>query len=77
MFPPSYLARLERLQAFPDLRSVVQLRQDNVTYVLVHEAAYPGDSLPSLREHISASGAFVQLGVFDDADGRAVLYRLW
>jgi hypothetical protein len=77
MFPPSYLARLERLQAFPDPRSLVQLRQDNVTYVLVHEAAYPGESLPKLRERISASGAFVQLAVFDDADGRAVLYRLF
>ena len=77
MFPPSYLARLERLQAFPDLRSLVQLRQDNVTYVIVHEAAFPGESLPGLRDRISASGAFVQLGVFDDADGRAVLFRLW
>jgi hypothetical protein len=30
----------------------------------------------ALRETIASSGAFVELGAFDDADGHAVLYRV-
>jgi hypothetical protein len=77
MFPPSYLARLEELRDFPDHRSIAQLRQDNVAYVIVHAAFYPGTTFDRLRERIATSGAFVEVGAFDDAAGRAVLYRIW
>jgi hypothetical protein len=76
IFPPSYLARLERLQRFPDTQSIAQLRQDNVLYVIVHGSSFEGTAFDKLRGRIMASGAFVELGVFNDADGPATLYRL-
>ena len=39
-YPPSYLARLERLATFPDAGSLAQLRADGVRYVIVHEGSY-------------------------------------
>ena len=33
VYPQSYLARLDRLLAFPDARALAQLRRDNVAYV--------------------------------------------
>jgi hypothetical protein len=75
-YPPSYLARLDRLTNFPDDRSIRQLRQDNVAYVVVHGSAYPGPVFENLRERIQLDGALVELGAFNDAEGRAVLSRL-
>jgi hypothetical protein len=39
-YPPSYLARLQRLVSFPDAGSLAQLRADGVRYVIVHEGSY-------------------------------------
>jgi hypothetical protein len=39
-YPPSYLARMERLATFPDAGSLAQLRADGVRYVIVHEGSY-------------------------------------
>jgi len=75
-YPPSYLARLGRLTNFPDDRSIRQLRQDHVTYVVVHGSANQGSAFQKLRVRIQLDGALVELGAFDDADGHAVLYRL-
>ena len=41
VYPPSYLARLDRLLDFPDARALAQLRRDNVVYVVVHGSSYP------------------------------------
>jgi hypothetical protein len=76
IYPPSYLARLERLRNFPDPRSIVQLRQDKVDYVIVHKSASTDTAFSTLREHITTNGSLVELGAFDDADGPAVLYRI-
>jgi hypothetical protein len=76
MFPPSYLTRLERLKGFPDARSIAQLRQDTVVYVIVHKSSSSDAMFSALRDTIASSGAFVELGAFDDADGHAVLYRV-
>jgi hypothetical protein len=75
-YPASYLARLERLRGFPDLRSIAQLRRDGVTYVIVHGSAYAEAVFGGLRTRIDASGALSELGSFDDAEGHAVLYRM-
>ena len=75
-YPPSYLARLGRLTEFPDDRSLRQLRQDNVAYVVVHGSSYPEPAFQNLRTRIQLDGALVELGSFDDGNGRAVLYRL-
>jgi hypothetical protein len=39
-YPPSYIARMERLATFPDAGSLAQLRADGVRYVIVHESSY-------------------------------------
>lgn len=75
-YPPSYLARIDRLLDFPGERAMAQLRRDGVTYVIVHGSAYPGRALDELRGRIAAAGALVELGSFDDLEGPAVLYRL-
>jgi len=74
-YPPSYLARLQRLQDFPDSRSIAQLRQDKVNYVLVHKAASSETDFRELRERLTTNG-LVELGAFDDAEGPAALYRV-
>src|SRR4029079_5906897 len=61
-YPPSYLARLERLRGFPDERSIAQLRRDGVTYVIVHGSAYAEAVFGGLRTRIDASGALSELG---------------
>jgi len=75
-YPPSYLARLEQVRGFPDDRSIIQLRRDNVTYVIVHGSAYPGGAFGAVRSRIATGSALVELGPFNDVGGHAVLYRL-
>ena len=76
VYPQSYLARLDRLLDFPDPRALAQLRRDNVAYVVLHGSFYPGPQFQELRTRIQLDGALVELGSFDDANGRAVLYRM-
>jgi hypothetical protein len=75
-YPPSYLARLEHLRGFPDERSLLELRRDNVTYVILHGSSYPGTAFGDVRNRIASRGALVELGSFKDADEHAVLYRM-
>ena len=61
-FPPSYLERLEKLATFPDSQSVAVLRNDGVSYVVVHADGYP----PGTREVIVER--LLQLGLRHLAD---------
>ena len=72
IYPASYLARLERLRNFPDRTSMIQLRRDDVRYLIVRAAAFPAAVFMDLR----ADAALTELGSFDDGDGRAVLYQM-
>ena len=74
MYPPSYLARLERLRGFPDETSLTQLRRDGVRYVIVHQGSSSTPELTDLRIRLAAHG-MAELGVFD-AEHPAVLYRI-
>jgi hypothetical protein len=74
MYPPSYLKRLERLQDFPDERSLAQLRHDGVRYVILHGSRYEPDVSVSLRNEVEKSPLFRQLGAFADGSGVAYLY---
>ena len=76
VYPRSYVARLDRLLDFPDARALAQLRRDNVVYVVLHGSSYPEPEFHALRVRIQLDGALAELGFFDDAKGRAVLYRL-
>ncbi len=75
-YPSSYLARLERLRGFPDERAILQLRRDGVGYVIIHGSSYPGVAFEELHTRLDRTGALVELGFFDDAEGHAVLYRM-
>ena len=76
VYPLSYLARLDRLLDFPGAQSLAQLRRDHVAYVVVHGSSYPEPEFQALRARIQLDGALVEVRSFDDANGRAVLYRL-
>ncbi len=75
-YPASYLERLERLADFPSDRSLHQLRQDGARYVIVHGSSYPGVAFDELRMRIGLTGAFDEIGAFDDFEGHAVLYLM-
>jgi hypothetical protein len=75
-YPPSYLDRLERVLGFPEEQSILQLRRDNVAYVILHRSSYTPAAFEEMRNRVATGGALVELGSFDDGDGPAVLYRL-
>ena len=75
-YPPSYLARLERLKGFPDETSIMQLRRDNVRYVIVHRSGYTDEVWTDMRTKLNLAGYFVELGIFDAADGQTLLYQV-
>jgi hypothetical protein len=74
-FPPTYLARIERMEEFPGERALRQLRYDRVTYLVVHESAYSAPRAAYVYDTLERVGA-AQLGQFEDGEGKARLYRL-
>jgi hypothetical protein len=72
-FPPSYLARVERLHDFPSDRALRQLRQDRVTYVIVHRRFYLPETFDLFHERLTEFG-MADLGAFDDGEGPAVIF---
>jgi len=76
IYPPSYLARLDRLVEFPDESAIAQLRRDRVRYIVVHQFGYDPETLNALRSDMERTGMFAELGSFSDGDGQAWLYRL-
>jgi hypothetical protein len=75
-YPPSYIARVERLRGFPDETSRKQLRRDGVRYVILHANHVQTGKLGSLLEELDRAGEFAQLGAFNDGSGIAYLYSL-
>jgi hypothetical protein len=75
-YPPSFFARLDAMENFPDERSILQLRRDNVAYVVVHGSAYSEAAFREIRDRIAMGSDLVELAAFDDNEGHAVLYRL-
>jgi hypothetical protein len=74
MYPPSYIARIVRLQSFPGASSQAQLRADGVRYVVVHATRYPPETLAAVLERLLKLADFHEVGVFDDGEGGAYLY---
>jgi hypothetical protein len=74
-YPPSYLARIERLLEFPDERSLRQLHGDGVRYVIVHAMGYKPEQLVRIHETL-LSGRAVELAELDDGDGPAHIFLL-
>jgi hypothetical protein len=75
MYPPSYLARLGQLRDFPSDRSLRQIHDDGVTYVIVHQRGYSMEALSRIGERLREVG-MVELGTFADGTGQATLYRV-
>ena len=75
-YPPSYLARLERLRGFPDETSIIQLRRDGVRYLVVHRSGYTDEVWTDIRTKLNRAGSFVELGTFDATDGETLLYQV-
>jgi hypothetical protein len=75
-FPPSYIDRLDRLAGFPDSRSLIRLRRDNVRYVIVHSAGMTPEAFKALIDAVTNSGAFNELGRFPDAEGEAIIFKM-
>ena len=73
-FPPSYLARIERLRGFPDATSLIQLRRDGVRYVVVHADRYSPPELETIRAALVQAG-MAELGRFDAGGGDAVIFQ--
>ena len=57
-YPPSYIARIDRLRGFPDAASTDALRRDGVRYVIVHPAAYPPDRAGQVLTALSTNPSF-------------------
>ena len=76
VYPPSYLGRLERLRSFPSETAMLQLRRDNVQYVIIHGPAYAPDALTELRSHIERDGLLLPLGTFGGLAGESFLFRM-
>jgi hypothetical protein len=75
-YPPSYLERVHRLQAFPAAPATVLLRRAGVHYVIVHLSSYRQAEAGSVQMALAVDPAYVQLGSFSDGQGTAVVYRL-
>ena len=54
-YPRSYLARLDRLEKFPDFQAMESLREDDVTYVIVHADTYSSAEFESIVEALTDS----------------------
>jgi hypothetical protein len=74
VFPPSYLARRDKLEHFPSAASLAQLRHDGVRYVIVHAERYAPDVRASILDGIARSGSFIEIGSFQDGRGLSHLY---
>lgn len=74
-YPPSYILRTEHVEGFPDARSLQQLRQDRVRYVIVHASGYEAATYTRVLEGLNAAG-LAPLGRFDDGWGSAAVFEL-
>ena len=71
-YPRSYLARLERLETFPDRGSFRQLAADHVSYIILHD----WDGRDAARQALAMSPDYLLLGEFRDMpSGTAFLYQ--
>jgi len=73
-YPPSYLRRLDGLQAFPDASSIDLLRRTGVSYVIVHLSSHEAEKQMLLD--LQTNPELVVLGRLRDGRGAAIVYRL-
>ncbi len=74
--PKSYLERFDALQNFPDERSMVRLRRDNVRYLVVHLARFPADEAILVLEALKTHYRLREMGRFSDGQAEAAVFFL-
>ena len=75
-YPPSYLARLDDVAEFPDLRSMRRLRRDGVRYLVVHVSRFDEDRRQILLDSLRQDLGLAELTRLSDGGGEAVVFRL-
>jgi hypothetical protein len=74
-YPPSYLARLERVARFPDEDSVDSLRREHVKYIVVHDDGYPeGERLRIVERLVRLDVR--RLGDYEDGWGSGTVMEM-
>jgi len=75
-YPPEYSQTLSRMQRFPDDRSIAQLRNIGVRYLIFHPDRYPAGQYASLVEQMTARRDLRPYGTFPAEGGNADLFLL-
>ena len=75
-YPPSYLERVDRLQAFPAAPATRVLQRSGVRYVVVHLGSYTQSEAASVLSALVLNDAYVHLGSFSDGRAIAEVYML-
>jgi hypothetical protein len=75
-YPPSYLNRIDRLENFPDARTLEALKAEGVRYVVIHtEDGVSPQADPTVGALVIRYGVQL-LGTFDSGKGDAALFAL-
>jgi hypothetical protein len=74
-YPRYYIDRLDRLETFPEPQAIEHLRNEDVTYVVVHAETYSSAEFEHIIEALSES-SLEPLGRFDSGNGAAAVFRL-
>jgi hypothetical protein len=75
-FPPDYAETLDRLQGFPDDRSIERLRRLDVRYIVVHEAFYKPKEHAALLLRLGRREDIAPAGRYRDWAGAAQVFEL-
>ena len=74
-YPRSYLERLDSLEKFPESQAIERLRDEDVTYVIVHADTYSSAEFESIVEALTDSG-LRPLGRFNNGSRAAAVFRM-
>ena len=75
--PPRYLSLLNRMNTFPDARSLEALRTRGVTHLVIHPELYQeGGDPQAMVRGLAVSPDFSFVGWFPDGIGTAAVFRL-
>lgn len=75
-YPRSYISLLNRVAAFPDTRSLTELRRLGVTLVAVHAEHYPREEYERIVANLISRHDVEWLGIFPDERGLVQVFRL-
>jgi hypothetical protein len=75
-YPPEYSQTVNRMENFPDDRSIAHLRNIGVRYLIVHPERYADDSYATLIERMAERPELRPYGTFPAGEGNAELFVL-